>query len=115
MLSGAGWGGKAGAAWNLNTYSNSLIYKSGDSQLCFSTNVTVVYKNIAGWITPLPVTIGTITNFPLGTALTYSNSYIVSKPTLLFNPANGFGFSGTTGTVYRIESRTNLPAAVGPR
>jgi hypothetical protein len=35
-------------------------------------------------------------------------NYTVIRPVLNFNPAQGFGLTGTTNTKYRIEYRTNL-------
>jgi hypothetical protein len=97
---------KAGAAWKVATdasYSTATNY----TVLLGSTNaVTVQFKAIPGWITPGTQSV----SVPKGQFVTYGINYTVSNPVLAFSPQLGFGFAGTTGTVYRIETRTNLVA-----
>ena len=94
----------AGAAWRLQgqpSYSTAPNYTVAVN----TTNVIVVeYKPIAGWNLS---TNQTLTVLP-GQFTDYSAAYTVINPMMVANPALGIGITGTTGTVYEIESRSSL-------
>lgn len=95
---------RAGAAWRLQ---GDAVYSNGSNYIraVISTNSVVVeFKPIPGW------------NLPSGQSVTimpdaisnYLAFYTVTNPVLRAEPGLGLALSGTTGTVYRIESRTSL-------
>lgn len=94
----------AGAAWQLlgdSMFSTATNY----TEIVNSTNLqTVHFRPVPGWISPLDQKV----SVPLGVLTTYGINYTVSNPMLSYKSGSGIGFSGTTGTLYRIEARTNL-------
>jgi hypothetical protein len=95
---------QAGAAWQLlgeSSYSTATNY----TEIINTTNMqTVHFKTIPGWIAPTNQKV----SVPQGVLTVYGINYTVSNPVLSFKPGLGIGFGGTTGTVYRLETRTNL-------
>jgi alpha-tubulin suppressor-like RCC1 family protein len=67
-------------------------------------STTVNFKSIPGWNTPPSQNI----ILTLGQVVNISAIYTPTPPTLSFTPSLGLGITGTTGTIYRIEYRTNL-------
>jgi hypothetical protein len=94
----------AGAAWKLQgdtVYSSATNY----TRAVLTTNAFAVqFKPVAGWLTPTNQAVTVLPN----QVTTYSAFYTVTNPMLVGNAAIGFGITGTTGTVYRIERRTSL-------
>ena len=98
---------KAGAAWQLTSDISAYQTATNFTVIVNSTNaVTVRFRPIPGWKAPTNQTVVV----PAGNLTVYGMNYTVSNPVLSFNPATGLGFSGTTGTTYRLEGRTNLTA-----
>ena len=62
------------------------------------------FKDIAGWNLPPDQTV----SVTLGQTTIIKPNYTVLPPQMKFNPTQGLGITGTTGTTYRIEYRTNL-------
>ena len=95
---------QAGAGWRLQgdaTYSTATNY----IRAVVSTNAVVVqFKPIAGWNLP---TNQTVTVLP-GQITVYTGFYTVTNPVLVAGYNIGLGITGTTGTVYEIESRISL-------
>lgn len=94
----------AGAAWQLagdTSYSTATNYTE---MVTTSNLVTVQFKPVSGWHTPTNQTVKVL----LGQLNIYNATYTVSNPVLTYNPATGLGLSGTTGTLYELELRTNL-------
>jgi sugar lactone lactonase YvrE len=94
----------AGAGWRLQgdtTYSTATNY----TEAVLSTNaIGVQFKPIAGWNLP---TNQTVTVYPQQ-IVTPVAFYTVSNPVMVANGNLGIGITGTTGTVYEVESRTSL-------
>jgi hypothetical protein len=94
----------AGAAWQVlgdSAFSTATNY----TEIINTTNMqTVHFKSIPGWIAPANQNV----SVPQGVLTVYGINYTVSNPVFSFNPSKGIGFGGTTGTVYRLETRTNL-------
>ena len=94
----------AGAGWRLQgdpSYSTATNY----TRAVTTTNaVFVEFKPVAGWNLP---TNQTVTVLP-GQLTSYSAFYTVTNPVLVANTALGIGITGTTGTVYQIQSRNSL-------
>jgi len=94
----------AGAAWRLqgdSSYSTAANY----TRAVTSTNAFAVeFKPIPGWNLP---TNQTTTILP-GVLITNVAFYTVTNPVLVASASMGIGITGTTGTVYRIESRNSL-------
>jgi sugar lactone lactonase YvrE len=93
-----------GAAWRLqgdSSFSTAANY----IRTVTSTNAfTVEFKSIPGWNSP---TNQSLTVQP--GLITIANAfYTVTNPVLVADLALGLGITGTTGTVYRIESRNSL-------
>ncbi len=95
---------RAGSGWK-RAIDTAYDTRTNYSVFVNSTNpVTVQFKPISGWITPSNQSV----SVPLGQIVTYGINYTASNPVLAFSPQIGFGLTGTTGTIYRIEMRTNL-------
>ena len=95
---------RAGAAWRLQ---GDLNYSTSSNYIrsVVSTNPVVVeFKPIPGWNLPAGPAVETLA----GTLNNYVAFYTVTNPVLKMMPGSGLALSGTTGTVYRIESRTSL-------
>ena len=94
----------AGAGWRLQsdpTYSTATNY----TRAVTTTNAVIVeFKPVAGWNLP---TNQTVTVLP-GQLTTYNAFYSVTNPVLVARAALGIGITGTTGTVYQIQSRSSL-------
>jgi len=93
----------AGATWRatgMTNWSSATKYTPTFSQ---GQTATVIFQSIPGWITPpsqnFVLTLGIVT-------VGYAN-YSPIPPVLSF-AGSGLGITGTTGTTYRIEYRTNL-------
>jgi sugar lactone lactonase YvrE len=94
----------AGAAWELQgdpAWSTATNYVRAVT----TTNTIVVeFKLTAGWNLP---TNQTVTVEP-GQTATPTAFYTVTNPVLVAGYSVGLGITGTTGTVYQLERRTNL-------
>ena len=94
----------AGGGWRLvgdNAYSSATNY----TRAVLNTNsVAVEFKPIPGWNLPANVAIS-ITPDQI---TVYNAFYTVNNPALVAGPTMGIALTGTTGTMYRIESRTSL-------
>jgi len=94
----------AGAVWELQgdtAWSTATNY----TRVVSTTNAIVVeFKPTAGWNLP---TNQTVTVLP-GQITVYTGFYTVTNPVLLAGKSVGLGITGTTGTVYQLERRTNL-------
>jgi len=95
---------QAGAGWRLQgdaTYSTATNY----TEAVLSTNVVVVqFKPIPGWNLP---TNQAVTVLPLQFTVVTAY-YTVTNPVLVASGTVGLGITGTTGTVYQLQYRTNL-------
>jgi NHL repeat len=95
---------QAGAGWRLQgdaTYSTATNY----IRAVISTNAVVVqFEPIAGWNLP---TNQAVTVLP-GQITVYTGFYTVTNPVLVAGYGVGLGITGTTGTVYQLQRRTNL-------
>jgi hypothetical protein len=97
---------RAGAGWRLHgdtAYGTATNY----TRVVTTNGASLEFKPITGWNPPAgqavqitPGVINVITNV----------SYMVLPPTMTANSGQGLGLTGTTGTTYRIEYRTNLLA-----
>ncbi len=94
----------AGAAWELQgdtAWSTATNY----TRAVFSTNAVVIqFKPINGWNLP---TNQAVTVLP-GQITPYTAFYTVTNPILVAGNSIGLGITGTTGTVYQLQRRTNL-------
>jgi hypothetical protein len=94
----------AGAAWELQgdtAWSTATNY----TRVVSRTNAIVVqFKSIGGWNLP---TNQTVTVQP-GQISSPTAFYTVTNPILVAGKSVGLGITGTTGTVYQLERRTNL-------
>jgi hypothetical protein len=94
----------AGAGWKLqgdSTYSSAPSY----TRIVTTTNdVTVQFAPVPGWNLPTNQTV----NLVADEINVYSASYSVTNPVLVADAALGLGITGTTNTVYEIESQTSL-------
>ena len=94
----------AGAAWELQgdpAWSTATNYVRAVT----TTNTVVVeFKPTAGWNLP---TNQTVTVEP-GQTATPTAFYTVTNPVLVAGKSVGLGITGTTGTVYQLQRRTNL-------
>jgi sugar lactone lactonase YvrE len=95
----------AGAGWKLSgdtAYSTATNY----TRVVTTTNTIVVqFMPIAGWNLPTNQTV-TVLPYPPITAPTAF--YTVTNPVLVAGKGVGLGITGTTGTVYQLQRRTNL-------
>jgi len=95
---------QAGAAWRLQgdtAWSTATNYTRAVSK----TNAIVVqFKPIAGWNLPMNQTVMV---FP-GQIISQTAFYAVTNPVLVAGKSVGLGITGTTGTVYQLQGRTNL-------
>lgn len=95
---------RAGAAWRLQgdrPYSTATNY----TRKVDSTNAVVVeFKEIPGWILPTTQALALVPN----DFRVLSGFYTVGNPVLMADRTLGLGIIGTTGTVYRIESRASF-------
>ncbi|HEY1662175.1 MAG TPA: choice-of-anchor Q domain-containing protein [Verrucomicrobiae bacterium] len=93
----------AGAGWKL---SGDSAYGSASNYIraVTSTNISVLFNPIPGWNPPgnqaVVVLPGQITS--------YNASYTMANPVMVVIAGTGLGITGTTGTVYQIQYRTNL-------
>lgn len=96
LLAGAGWRLVGDAAFSgLTNYTRAVL----------NTNtVAVEFKPIPGWNLPANQSISVVPD----QITPYNAFYTVVNPVLVANPALGIALAGTTGTTYRIESRTSL-------
>jgi hypothetical protein len=95
---------QAGAGWRLqgdSAYSSATNY----TRAVTSTNAVVVeFKPLPGWNLPPAQSV-----VVLPQQIThYTASYSVTNPVLVASRTLGIGITGTTGTTYRVEYRTNL-------
>ena len=94
----------AGAAWRLqgdSNYSSATNY----TRTVISTNPVVIqFAPVSGWNLPSNQT---VTVLPQQVAQ-FIASYSVTNPVMLVKPGVGLGISGTTGTIYQIQSRASL-------
>jgi hypothetical protein len=99
-----------GGRWFGRGSDTSYASSTGFTRAIVSTSATVLFNDIAGWITPAPQTNSLIA----GIVNINSGFYTVLPPKLVFN-SQGVGLSGTTNTTYRIEKTTSLknPAWTG--
>ena len=73
-------------------------------ELSSNGGFAIEFKEISGWNLPPNQTV----SVTLGQTTIIKPNYSVVPPQLKFNATQGLGFTGTTGTTYRIEYRTNL-------
>jgi hypothetical protein len=95
----------AGAAWRVqgdSTYSTATNYTWA---VMSANDLEVEFRPVAGW--NLPTADQTITVVP-GQIVRGKSFYTVKSPVLVVDESSGIGIMGTTGTVYRIESRSSL-------
>lgn len=95
---------RAGAGWKL---ASDPVYSTtaGYVEAVTSTNSVVVqFKPIPGWSLPANQT---LTVLP-GQVTSQTAFYTVTNPILMLGKGIGLGITGTTGTVYELESRTSL-------
>jgi len=93
----------AGAGWRLQgdaTYGTATNY----TRAVTSSNAVIEFKPVSGWNLPANQTAGLTAN----QCTVINANYTVVPPVMVANTANGIGISGTAGTTYRIEYRTNL-------
>ncbi|HEX3797740.1 MAG TPA: NHL repeat-containing protein [Verrucomicrobiae bacterium] len=93
----------AGAAWRLqgdSAYSTSSNYTRAVS----STNAVIEFKSVPGWNLPANQAVALVP----GNISTFRAFYTVVGPMLVANSVGGIGLTGTTGTVYQIQSRPSL-------
>jgi len=95
---------RAGAGWRLSgdtAYSAATNY----TRAILSTNpITVEFRSIPGWILPSDQSVSVSPD----QITSYNAFYTVVSPVLTADPVLGIGIMGTTGTVYRLESRSSL-------
>lgn len=97
---------QAGAGWRLQ---GDPSYASGSNytRAVTSTNGSVVeFKPIPGWNLPTNQTVVV----SAGALVQNLAFYSVTNPLMRLTPGLGLQITGTTGTAYRIEYRTNLTA-----
>jgi len=97
----------AGGAWQatgLSAWSSASSYVATFSQ---GQSATILFKSIPGWNSP-PSQIVSLTP---GSNTVVAATYTPIPPIMVANAANGIGITGTTGTTYQLQYRTNL--AVG--
>ena len=94
----------AGAGWKLagdSSYGTATNY----TRSVTTNGATIQFKPVAGWNTPTNQGI----HISAGTINVITNvSYTVVPPTMVADSIHGIALSGTTGTIYRLEYRTNL-------
>jgi hypothetical protein len=95
---------QAGAGWRLHgdtTYGTATNY----TRIVTTNGTGIEFKPIAGWNTPtnrgVSISAGTIN-------VITNASYTVIPPLMVADAIHGIALTGTTGTVYRLEYRTNL-------
>ena len=96
-----------GAAWRLvcDTCDTNYSTASNYTLRLTSTNaISVDFKPIPGWNLPTNQSV----SVQPGQISTPSAFYVVSNPVLVATATLGIGLTGTTGTVYRIETRSSL-------
>lgn len=95
---------QAGAGWRLvgdAAFSSATNY----TRAVLNTNsVAVEFKPVPGWNLPANQSISVVPD----QITVYNAYYSVTNPVLVASPAVGIALTGTTGTTYRIESRTSL-------
>jgi len=104
----------AGAAWSVSGLTGLDLEHESWATNYWATNWTVVayttngfqvnFKVIPGWNVP-PSQVVTLIPTVVVTNLGY---YTVTNPVLLAGKSVGLGITGTTGTVYQLQRRTNL-------
>ena len=94
---------QAGAGWRLQGDANYYSV-SNYTRAVTTTNAVVEFKEIPGWNLPTNQTVLVVP----GVLLTNTAFYTVTNPAMVFQAGQGVGMTGTTGTTYRIEYRTNL-------
>ena len=98
---------KAGAAWRLvcancdTNYSNATNYTLA---VTTTNTLTIQFKPIPGWNLPTNQTV----SVQPGIIAAPNAFYTVTNPILVASRELGLGITGTTGTIYRIETRTSL-------
>ncbi len=94
----------AGAAWRLqgdSNYSTATNY----TRVVISTNPVVIqFAPVSGWSLPSNQTVAVLPE----QVAQFTASYSVSNPVMIVKPGVGLGISGTTNTVYQIQSRSSL-------
>jgi hypothetical protein len=94
----------AGAGWQLQgdgaNYGNAANY----TRVVTSTSATIQFKLVSGWNTPA----GQAVQLTPGALNVVNASYTVFPPTLSVDMVHGIGLTGTAGTTYLIQYRTNL-------
>jgi hypothetical protein len=69
-----------------------------------STNAALEFRQIDGWEAPTNRNV----QVSAGAKSIINGFYTVLPPSLVVDGTQGIGITGTTGTTYRIEFRTNL-------
>jgi hypothetical protein len=93
----------AGAGWRLQgdaTYGTATNY----TRSVTSSNAVIEFQPISGWNLPTNQSV----SLTAGQLTVITANYTVMPPLLVANTANGLGISGTLGTTYCVEYRTNL-------
>jgi hypothetical protein len=93
----------AGAGWRVHG-DPSYGSQSNYTRLIESTNATIEFASVPGWILPTNQSIGVSP----GVLTTITNVLYTVVPPNLVPTLYGLGMSGTTNTPFRIESRTSL-------
>ncbi len=95
---------QAGAAWQFQG-ETGYPWTSGTFQPVTSTNaLTVQFKAIPGWNLPPGQTVEVLPDQTTTNIAFYS----VTNPVLVLTEGVGLGMTGTTGTAYRLETRSSL-------
>jgi hypothetical protein len=94
---------QAGAGWELQgdgIYGSAANY----TRIVTSTRATVAFKPVAGWNTPTNQAV----QLTAGAINVINASYTVVPPILTADNIHGIGLTGTAGTSYLLQYRTNL-------
>jgi len=101
LASGGGWRAQGQTNYTMN--STSIV-----EVVTISNKTIVEFKPIPAW-EPLESREEIL---PTGELTVLTANYSVTPPVFHLNPSVGLSLTGTTGTTYRIEYRTNLAAGV---
>jgi len=97
----------AGAGWRAQGETNYTMNATSVVEVVTVTNTAVLeFKPVAGWEAPVNRT----EILPVGELTVLTANYRVTPPVFQLKPWVGLSLTGTTGTTYRIEYRTNLAA-----
>jgi hypothetical protein len=98
VAAGGGWRFVGQTSYITNEFTTEEYTVSGGSPV-------IEFKPVPGWNAPPPKSI----SVSVGATTVVSNlTYSVSPPSLQLDPSLGLQLTGTAGTTYRIEYRTNL-------